>query len=177
MMNGVSFTRLLLVCLLLILTTTLLAASEPVGATFKPQREPERNALPVRESAQRVAVAWNDVDSGAGVLRAMGTLSPWEFETPSLQIDPDSVVRSAGGQVYVVSQAEDTVAVIDPDAWAISHVYSLAEGSEPLDIAVVSSSRAYITRRTATHLSRLDLLTGAFTDVVDLGIFADEDGV
>lgn len=124
-----------------------------------------------------LAVAWNDGAKGPGMLRIMSTRPPWDFTTPPLEIGRDPVLRYANGRLYAVSEAEDTITVVDPDAWTIERVHLLAEGSEPADIAVANAGTAYITRRLATHLLRLDLSSGAFSEVVDLGVFADADGV
>ncbi len=119
-------------------------------------------------SARRLGVAWTDSTSGSGVVRGMSVLPPWEFETPMLETGPESVIRFAERRVYVVSRTEGTISVINPDTWTTLHVHSLGVGSEPVDIAVVGPELAYLTRRTATHLARLNLLTGDLNDVVDL---------
>lgn len=124
-----------------------------------------------------LAVAWNDADSGSGMLRAMRTRPPWDFTSPSLPIGRHSVLRFAGERIYAVSQVDDTITVIVPDTWSIERTYALEDDSQPLDIAVVSAEAAYVTRRLATHLLRLDLLTGASQEFVDLGVFADADGI
>ena len=159
----------------LVVTLGVLAGPVDTGARAQGrlrQRDASSNGV-----APRLAVAWNDSVSGPGVLRAMSTSPPWAFETPPLGIGPDSVLRFVGGRVYVVSRADGTVAVVAQDTWTMLQVYSIGSGSDPLDIAVVSPELAYVTRRTATHLLRLDLDTGASTEVVDLGVFADPDGV
>lgn len=141
------------------------------------QGEPGDYARRMDDTARRLGVAWTDSTNGSGLVRAMSVLSPWEFATPMLESGPESILRSAEGRVYVVSRTEGTIAVINPDTWTTLHVHSLGVGSEPADIAVVSSELAYVTRRTATHLARLNLLTGDLNDVVDLSPFADADGV
>jgi hypothetical protein len=124
-----------------------------------------------------LAVAWNDAAGGSGMLRAMRTRPPWDFTSPSLPIGRDSILRFAGEKIYAVSPVDDTITVVVSDTWMIERTHSLQEGSQPLDIAVVSPETAYVTRRMATHLLRLDLLTGASEEVVDLGVFADADGI
>ncbi|MCH8242702.1 MAG: hypothetical protein IH897_08840, partial [Planctomycetes bacterium] len=107
----------------------------------------------------------------------MDTAAPWDFTTPPLEVGANSIARFAQGVLYVVSRSEDTITAIDPVSWSILQVYALAEGSEPLDIAVVDAQSAYVTRRLATHLLRLDLDTGATSEATDLSMFADADGV
>lgn len=135
------------------------------------------SAMAQTSSDRRLAVAWDDMGAGTGMARAMSAAPPWAFQTDPLNIGQESVLRFAGGRLYVVSKADDTISVVDPDTWAIERVYSLTEGSDPLDIAVVSPDTAYVSRRLATHLLHLDLVTGTTTDVADLSIFADPDGV
>jgi hypothetical protein len=94
-----------------------------------------------------------------------------------MEIPSNSVLRSATGRLYAVSPTDDTITVIDQDTWSITRTYSLDAGSEPQDIAVVSPEVAYVTCRTETHLLGLDLLSGSVSEVVDLGLFADADGV
>ncbi len=153
------------------------ALADPVRNMVADQRRPRQNDSPFASMTRRLAVAWNDYVSGTGVLQAMSTEPPWVFQTAPLQISSDSVLRSAGGRVYVVGRAEGTVAVVARDTWTTLQVYPLGGGSEPLDIAVVGPELGYVARRTATHLLRLNLLTGASAEVVDLGVFADADGV
>jgi len=153
------------------------ARAEPTGTAYALQGTPTQHGLLFNDTVRRLAVAWNDSTNGSGVLRAMSVRPPWEFQTPPLETGSDSILRFADGRLYVVSRVESTIAVISTDTWTTLQVHSLVAGSEPLDIAVVSPQRAYVTRRTATHLLRLDLATGTSEEVVDLGVFADADGV
>jgi hypothetical protein len=77
----------------------------------------------------------------------------------------------------MVSHGDDTISVLDPETLTPIQVYALAEDSRPVDIAVVDGRRAFVTRELATHLLRLDLTTGDTTDIIDLSVFADTDGI
>ncbi len=101
---------------------------------------------------------------------------PWSFVTPPLAVGRSAVVRFALGRLYAVSPDDDTIHAIDPTAWSVVEQFSLARGSRPLDIAVVSPQRAYVTRGAATRLLRLDPLTGQVEEAADLALFADADG-
>jgi len=153
------------------------ASANPTGTAATNRGGPSQAGSRLDEIARRLAVAWDDATTSSGVVRAMSTLAPWDYQTPPLAGGADSVVRSAAGRAYVVSRSAGTITAVDPDTWAVLQVYPLGAGSEPLDIAVVSAQRAYVSRAGATHLLRLDLLTGATAEVVDLSMFADADGV
>ncbi len=123
-----------------------------------------------------VAVAWNDDATGEGRVAAMTVDPPWSFVTPPLVIGRHAVLRYALGRLYAVSADDDAIHVIDPTSWAVVDEFSLARGSRPLDIAVVSPRRAYVTRGEATRLLRLDPQTGEVEEAADLSVFADADG-
>lgn len=111
------------------------------------------------------------------MVRSISTIAPWDFVTDPFDGGQQPVLRSAGGMVYVVNPYQDTITALDAETWTPTQVYSFAAGSELQDIAVVSPRLAYVTRGTATHLARLDLLSGVVEDAADLSVFADADGV
>lgn len=122
----------------------------------------------------RLAVAWTDDETGVGLVRAMRTRAPWDWLTPPLEVGRHAVLRFAHGRLYVVSRVDDSVTVVDPQTWTVERRWQLEPGSHPLDIAVARPDRAYLTREQATHLLRLNPLTGQTADVVDLSVFGDE---
>lgn len=124
---------------------------------------------------EKINVAWT-ADNGLGRLRAMSTESPWQFSGPQLTIGGDATLRCGNGDLFVLSRTEGTVSRIDLPIEQIELIASLGAG-EPIDMAVTGPDTAYVTRKTATHLLRLDIDTGATTDVADLSLFADEDGI
>ncbi|MHC4697050.1 MAG: YncE family protein [Planctomycetota bacterium] len=150
---------------------------EPAATAVPAQVAQAQNDTSLIDAVGRLAVAWVDMDSGVGVVRGVRAESPWPFDTTPLETGPESVLHAAGDWLYVVSSAEGTVTIIDADTWSAVQTHSTGVDSEPLDIAVVSPELAYVTRRSATHLLRLDLTTGATEEVVDLSFLADEDGV
>jgi hypothetical protein len=125
----------------------------------------------------RVAVAWNDAETGRGVVRAMSTQAPFQFVTPALDTDPDAVLHRFGKRLYVVSRPGDTIAAIDVETWTVAHTYVLPKGSAPLDVAVVSAGAAYISRAGASRLLKLELEGGGLSESVDLTPVAGPDGV
>ena len=131
--------------------------------------------LPPMPAHAQVAVAWNDFERGVGLVRIMRTLSPWEFRSPEIETGMDATLHYRFGRLYAVSRTDANVTVIARRG-RVRNVVELDQGSEPADIAVINSRLAYVSRRNATHLLRLNPETGAKTDVVDLSLFADADG-
>lgn len=107
----------------------------------------------------------------------MHAAPPWSFASPPLDTGRDGIVRVANGKVYHVSRADGAVTVIDLETWTAERVIEIGAASEPRDIAVISPSVAYVTRKGSTHLLKLNLLSGETSEVVDLGLFADTDGL
>ena len=130
-----------------------------------------------RPPNRRLAVAWNDRVTGRGLIRAISTRPPWGFVTDELTIGRHAILRFAYGMLYVVSPTDQSIEVVDPDTWTIERSYRLGSGDVPLDIAVVDATTAYVTRRDATHLLRLDLRSGLSEEVIDFSGFADADGI
>lgn len=127
-------------------------------------------------AAAQLAVAWNDFSLGVGLVRIMRTLAPWEFRSPAIETGKDATLHYAFGRLYAVSRTDDTITVIARRGGRVRNVIALDERSEVEDIAVVSRRKAYVSRRNATHLLRLDPETGVMADAVDLSLFADADG-
>lgn len=85
--------------------------------------------------------------------------------------------RAGRSRVVSLSRRDGTVTLIGVPSWRVRRAFDLGAASALEDIAVVAPCTAYITRRTATHLLRLDLCRGTTAEVVDLAAFADPDGV
>jgi hypothetical protein len=131
---------------------------------------------------QAVASAQLLVSSGgpseAGHAGRMTLRPPFPFpEEFDVDVEPDAVVRTFGRRGFVVSRASGTVQVLHAETGQIVDTIELGTGSEPQDIAVVSKSIAYVTRKNATRLLRLNPSTGASAESTDLSAFADEDGI
>jgi hypothetical protein len=87
------------------------------------------------------------------------------------------VLEAAYGKLFVLSAADRTVRVVDPVAWTVERSFILDPDDEPVDILVASPTLAYVTRRNATQLLQVDLVSGMLHEGVDLGVFADSDGI
>ena len=135
-------------------------------------------ALPASSAAQagtRVVVAWDD-PGGLGFVAAIDAEAPYDFATPDLAVGADGIVRVAGSRVFHLSRAQGVLTLVDPITWTASDSFTLGAGSLPRDVAVVSGDVAYVSRRDARHLLRLDLATGATADAVDLAPLGAGDG-
>jgi hypothetical protein len=111
------------------------------------------------------------------MVRRMYTRAPWPSHRRAWPADPHLGLRYSRGQLLAFSRSAGTVRVISARSWRVRRELSLGAESEIEDIAVVGARTAYVTRRRATQLLRLDLLTGDATQVVDLSGFADDDGI
>jgi hypothetical protein len=99
-------------------------------------------------------------------------------------VDADSVIRKWNDRIFVLNRFRgSSVVEIDPDSklepkWGCS----VGAGSNPHDIAVVSETKAYVSRYDATSLAVVDLSRGPgcknfTTGTIDLSPYADADGV
>ncbi|MBN1653494.1 MAG: hypothetical protein JXA30_06925 [Deltaproteobacteria bacterium] len=77
----------------------------------------------------------------------------------------------------ILRLGSDAINVLNPDTFEIVEEYSVVPGSNPYDIEVVSSERAYISRYELNELLIVEPLTGEEVGTVDLSEFADDDGI
>jgi hypothetical protein len=131
----------------------------------------------VHDTPSKVVVAWTDVTTNQGHVRAFSAAAPWVFDTPAIPVGADSTLRLADDRLYAVSTSDATITVIDTDAWAVLHTHEVCKGNDPVDIAVITADLAYVSCINETHLLRIDPLTGETTRAVDLSVFADADGI
>lgn len=111
-----------------------------------------------------------------GSLVSMQRTAPWSTVPVASLDSPDATVQSFAGRIYVVEPSTDLIRVLDADGVELRSI-SVGAGTSPRDILGVTRTRAYVTRAGSRHLHRLDPQTGVGTDIVDLGRFADEDGI
>jgi DNA-binding beta-propeller fold protein YncE len=139
------------------------------------EEDPVRGNTP-RTAGVRAVVTTTDFSSGAlsvAALDGSGAVDVAVAPTHS-----DAVVRVFGGLVYVVNRFQgDNVQVLDPDrGFALVRQFSVGNGADPHDIAVVNPTRAYVTRYGMTELWIVNPSTGAHVGSVDLSPYADLDG-
>ena len=94
-------------------------------------------------------------------------------------IHSDAVARYFDGLIYVINRfGADNIQILDPaNGFATVRQFSVENGSDPHDIAVVSTTKAYVTRYNKTDLWIVDPSTGKQTGSVNLSAFADGDGI
>ncbi len=117
--------------------------------------------------------------SVSGSCASIGVLPPRPVETGLASVHSDAIARVYDGLVYVVNRLyADNVQVLDPaQDFATLRQFSVGPGTNPKDIAFVSSTRAYVSRYETPWLLEVDPTTGAVVDSVDLSVFADGDGL
>lgn len=97
-----------------------------------------------------------------------------------LSIHADSVVRCAGGMPVILERfGADTVTLIDDEyPFPVEDQFSVEGGSNPVDIDILSSGGAVVTRNNVTTAAIVDLGDGTLnTGSLDLAGFADDDGI
>jgi hypothetical protein len=139
--------------------------------------DPVRARKPAPTGAQAV-VTTTDFSSGA--------LSSVRLDNhaASIGVAPthsDAVVRVFGGLVYVVNRFGDggnNIQIHDPaDNFALVRQFSVENGSDPHDIAVVSDDKAYVTRYNSTEWWIVNPETGDHIGTVDFSSLSDADGI
>jgi len=100
--------------------------------------------------------------------------------TPNVAtVSSDAVLRWFGGLLYAVNRFNfDNIQVLDPAAgFATIQQFSVGNGSNPHDIALVSPTKAYVARYGSPELWIVNPQTGAHTGTISLAAFADADGI
>ncbi len=91
----------------------------------------------------------------------------------------DARMRWFGGLLYVVNRfGQDNIQVIDPaNNFTTVRQFSVGNGSNPQDIAFLSSTKAYVTRLASSRLLIVNPATGDSIGAIALGAFADADHI
>ena len=122
-------------------------------------------------------VVTTDYEAGAYSLVDLADLS---ISKSIEAIHEDSVCRfdeETSTPFIVARYGADAVDVIDPhDGWTVSSEYSTGAGSNPQDIAVASSERAFIALFDQPELLIVHPTSGTQIGTVDLSSMADDDG-
>ena len=131
---------------------------------------------PARAGDQVVAIA---TDFSTGFLSVMEAEPPWTAQSNVEPTHSDARVRTWGRRVYAVNRfGADNVQWIDPDGgWQTVCQFSVGPGSNPQDLIVVSSEKAYVPRYDSEWLYVVDPTACAVTDSISLAGFADADGL
>ncbi|MBD3161599.1 MAG: T9SS type A sorting domain-containing protein [Candidatus Eisenbacteria bacterium] len=129
-------------------------------------------------AADRVLAVTTDFFS-AGSISSMETSAPWDVQADLAPIGSDAVARCHDGLIYVVNRlGADNVQVIDPSqGFQTIRQFTVGPGTNPQDIALVSPTRAYVTRYETNDLLKVDPSTGEHLGTISLAAFADDDGL
>lgn len=116
----------------------------------------------------RLAVVSLDGSPGLGV-----TVNPSVTD-----IHSDALIETDGRYVFVLNrQGSDSILVLDSRSnFSVVANYSTGSGSNPYDIEVLSSSKAYVSRYGTTSVLIVNPLTGEQLGTIDLSAYADSDG-
>lgn len=113
-----------------------------------------------------------------GACAALGIYPPWNATLDLERVGRNPIVRHFGGLHYVVNGSpDDNIQVIQPETFETVLQFSVGAGSNPHDILVVDEGAAYVSRHDSRWLYRVHPGTGAVLDSLDLGGFADSDGL
>ncbi len=128
-------------------------------------------------SADRIIALTTDWYS-AGSISTLETAPPWSAQIDLASVHSDAVVRVAGGRIYVVNRlGGDNIQVIDAVTFQTIRQFSVGAGTNPQDIAVISPTRAFVSRYETNDLLKVNPSTGQTTGTISLAALADADGL
>ena len=145
----------------------LVACEESVTSTPPPLNTPSDYAF----------VTATDYSTGmAAIVSADSVLNAHCNVTP---IHSDAVARFYQGRIYVVNrQGADNIQVLEPSVgFGTRKQFSVGNGSDPHDIAFLSTSRAFVTRYNTDQLWIVDTNTGRRSGLIDFSWLRDVDNI
>ena len=118
-----------------------------------------------------------DFSTGAASWVELGPPRVPHLFVESLCSDP--VCRWAFGRVYVVNRFGcDNIQVLDPgNSFVTLLQFSVGNGSNPQDIAVLSPTKAYVSRLGSTSILIVNPVLGTTLGSISLAAFSDADGL
>jgi hypothetical protein len=98
--------------------------------------------------------------------------------TTVAEIFADALIKTDDRYVYVINRlGSDSIQVLDSRSnFSLVANYTAGDSSNPYDIEVISSTKAYISRYGSTSILIVNPLTGAQQGTIDLSAFVDSDG-
>lgn len=124
-------------------------------------------------TAGQLAAVWNRSDglAEAGWLRSR---APWTQRAGGVVTGRHAVLAAAGRRhLLILSRDAGTLSVVDLRGWNLRHQLSVPHAE---DVAASGPCTAWVTRRGAARLLRVDLCAGTAAEATDLAAFADADG-
>ncbi|MCB1141767.1 MAG: hypothetical protein H7A24_12660 [Leptospiraceae bacterium] len=122
---------------------------------------------------EKAGVISSDFSSGG----RFSIIDPGLFlSTPTFaNVHSDAVLRYAFGRVYIVNRLNrDSILVLNPDlAFLPEKEYSVGQGSNPQDIAVLNSEKAYVSLYNSTGLLVIHPNSGAVLKTIDLSTYSE----
>jgi hypothetical protein len=135
---------------------------------------------PTSSTAECAFVVTTDYFSAA-YYSTIEVLPPRATNVNIAPVSTDPVAHYDGSEhmVFVINRyLADNIQVVDPDlGFQTIEQYSVGNGSNPHDIRLASGDKAYVSRFEWKTLLIVNPYTGDSLGVVDLSIFADEDGI
>ncbi len=122
---------------------------------------------------EKLGIVSSDFSSG-GRFNLLDTVSL--LPLPSLSyIHSDAVLRYANGKVYIINRLNrDSILVLDPAlSFLPQQEFSVGQGTNPQDIAVVNPQKAYVTLYNTNYLAILDPSSGVITGRIDLSMYSE----
>jgi hypothetical protein len=137
-------------------------------------------ACPAHAQGEYAFVLTTDYYSAA-YYTTIETTSPRTVDVSIASVNTDAVAHYDLNEnmVFVINRyLADNIQLVDPDsAFATTGQYSVGNGSNPHDIRLESSGKAYVSRYEWKTLLICDPYTGDSLGVIDLSSFADADGI
>lgn len=128
-------------------------------------------------AADRVLAVTTDWWS-AGSVSTLESAPPWTAQIDLESVNSDAVARVHGGMIYVVNRlGADNIQLIDPADFHTVRQFSVGAGSNPQDIAVLSSDRAFVSCYETNDLLEVDPSSGQILGSISLAALADGDGL
>jgi DNA-binding beta-propeller fold protein YncE len=94
-------------------------------------------------------------------------------------IHSDAMVKWFNGQLFIINRfGQDNIQILDTNnGYVTTAQYSTGNGSNPHDIAFLSTEKAYVSLYEKPELLMVNPLTGERLGTIDLSAYADADGI
>jgi hypothetical protein len=117
-------------------------------------------------------------DFATGYYSGLDLAPPFATDVDIEATCSDAAVRVRGDHLYILGRFGcDFVQVVDPVTLATVRQFTTGAGTNPQDIVVVAPNKAYVTLYERDEILIVNPQTGMHTGVIDLGVFADADGL
>ncbi|MBU1243287.1 hypothetical protein KKD52_12325 [Myxococcota bacterium] len=136
--------------------------------------------VPEVTSGTRLALHTGNADNGSLSILDVADATP-VLTADVAVVHSDATVRAALDRIYVVGRlGGDSLLAIDDETFAVQWQLPLPAGSNPQDVAFVSTCKAYVSLYNKNFIQIVDPVAGAVADatpMIPLADFADADGL